>query len=260
MLSHLLRRHALPMTLVAGLLGTTGALAQPPWTGETFLSNYSQLKPEPSKTGQDFNYIASGAEAKLARITAVMVDEPEVSISPQSPYTGAKPDDLKAITELVRTSVGDRLTAWGYKVVDQPGPGVLYVRLGLTDLQLKKKKRKLLAYTPIGFVVNAAVKATQDMMEKIDILNLTMQAEVTDSVTDQELGAVVLLRGATADAATGAKSEPITFDQFNAMVGEYSDRLACRVAWSRLPAARRVDCTDPAARLAGIAAIKLAAK
>ncbi len=67
-------------------------------------------------------------------------------------------------------------------MVDTPGPNVLYLRLAITDLSLTRKKRGVLAYTPVGFVLKAGVDATRDMMGKYDILGANVQGQYADSV------------------------------------------------------------------------------
>ena len=128
---------------------------------QTFLSDYSKLQatPLPNNAGTDLLYVPPGVFDRLAKYNAIMVDEPEVLISATSDYKGAKPTDLEAIATLVRTDISDAMKAGGYGVVDAAGPSVLYLKIAVTDLSLKKKKRRLLAYTPVGFVVNAGVKA-----------------------------------------------------------------------------------------------------
>jgi uncharacterized protein DUF3313 len=219
----------------------TGAVG-PPWTGQTFLPNYKELKPVPTTGGgQDYIYMEPGLENQLGKYgSGVMVDQPEVFISPQSPYTGAKPADLESIAEFVREQFDKQLKARGYKIVAQKGPGVIFVRVAITDLQLQTKSRNILAYTPVGFVINAAVKAVQDFLQKMDILNLALQGEFLDGETGQELAAGVIARG-----GNGSK---MSYDDFEALIDEYGARFACRLDNGRVPEAQRIDCTNPAAR------------
>ena len=154
--------------------------AQPPWTGESFLSDYSKLQQIPGKEGKDYVYIAPGAIERIGKYNSVMLDQPEVFLSPDSPYKGAKPEDLAAIAGAIRSTTAAALKERGYAVVDQPGPDVLYVRMAVADLQIVKKSRNLLAYTPVGFVVNAGVKALQDFMSKYNILDVALQTEFQD--------------------------------------------------------------------------------
>lgn len=243
-------RGLLPALMVVSFATMPGSAEDNPWRSETFLSDYTHLKPAPSKSGQDYIYVAPGAEEKLALFDAVMVDQPEISISPASPYSSAKPDDLKAIADFMRNAIVERLKSRGFKVVEQQGERVLYMRVALTDLQLKKKKRGVLSFTPIGAVVHGVKAAVQGVMKDVDIIDMTSQAEITGSQTGEVLGAIVCKRGAAAGKTGGGKPERMTFDDFKAHIDEYSDRLACRLDNSRRPADQRVDCTDPAARTA----------
>ena len=242
---------ALGFTVLAGVLLAVAPAPAPaqndPWASQTFLSDYSRLKPSPSKTGQDYTYFAQDAEPRFATFDSVMVDQPEIAVSPDSPYHSAKPDDLKAISEFMRGTIVDRLRQRGYAVVEAPGERVLYLRVALTDLQLKKKRRGVLAYTPVGAIVHGVKGAVQEVMENVDILAMAGQAEVADSRTGEVFGAMVTRRGGTA-GGPDKKVERMTFDDFKAHVEEYSDRMACRLDNARRPAEQRVDCTDPAVR------------
>ena len=218
----------------------TGAVG-PPWAGETFLPNYRELKPVPTKEGQDYVYMVTGLESRLSTYTnGILVDQPEVFVSPKSPYTGAKPSDLEGIAELVRAQFDKQLTARGYRIVDAKGPGTVYIRLALTDLQFQSRSRGILDYTPIGFVVSSVVRAAQDFLQKVDILNLAFQAQFLDGDNGQELAAGVITRG-----GDGSK---MSYSQFEALIDEYGARTACRLDNSRVPEAQRIDCSDPQAR------------
>ncbi|RPH56010.1 MAG: DUF3313 family protein [Acidobacteria bacterium] len=120
-----------------------------------------------------------------------------------------------------------------------------YIRVGVTDLSISKKKRGLLAYTPVGFVVDTGMKALKGFMDKYNLLNMALQVETLDSVSHEMLGAAVIQRGKSADA-----TKPISFDALVAATNEYSERLACRLDNSNVAAAQRIDCTDPTARKA----------
>ena len=221
------------------------AAAQNATFDKTFLSDYSKLTPKANASGgTELVYVAPDALKKLSGYNGVMVDEPEVLISPQSDYKGAKPDDLKAMAEAMRSGTTSRLKAGGYNIVDTPGPGILYVRLALTDLQLTKKKRGLLAYTPVGAVVKFGTDALKSVMSKYDIMNMALQMELTDSQTNTPLAQFVLLRGG------GDKPVRIDFDKLEADITEFSARLRCRLDNAHGPADKQVDCLDPAARAA----------
>jgi len=216
---------------------------------KTFFSDYSRLVPrKTADNGMDFSYIAPQAIDKLNQYKALMVDQPEILISPNSDYKGAKPENLAAIANGMRQALDERLTAGGYKVVDKPGPGVLYVRIALTDLELQKKKRGILAYTPIGAVVKFGVDSLKDFQSKFDIMNMVFQMEIVDSVTNQVFGQYVAVRGG------GAKPVRMDFDQVKANMDEFGERLRCRLDNAHGPVDKQINCLDPNARQAREAA------
>jgi len=120
--------------------------------------------------GIDLIYKPPGLYERLAKYDKIMIDQPEIWIDPDSKYRGTKPDNIKAIADLLRENLTAKVIDRGYEVVDEPGPGVLYIRTAMTDLYLKKKKRGILAYTPAGAVAKLGVDAIRDMMKKIDII------------------------------------------------------------------------------------------
>ena len=130
-----------------------------------FLSDYSQLKPV---KGTDIQmYTAPNAYTDLKNYTAVMIDQPELVIAEDSKYKGIKPDDAKAVADTMRKALSDAVTRNGrVKVVDKPGPGVLYARMAASNVHLKKKSRGVLGYTPAGFVIGSAVSAGEEMEQK----------------------------------------------------------------------------------------------
>jgi len=209
-----------------------------------FLSDYGKLVATPLPNGAtDLLWVSPAATPeRLSKYTALMIDQPEVLISPKSDYDGAKPADLTAIAEQLRKDIVDALKAGGYGIVESPGPNVLYLKSAITDLMLQRKKRRLLAYTPIGFVLKAGADAMRDMMEKYDIMGDAAQGQILDSQSSEVLGEFVALRG--------NNGQRITFDQMNTEVQGFASRLRCRLDNTHVPQDKRIDCLDPAARAA----------
>ncbi len=225
--------YSLAFFLTIAAFGT--ALAQD-LQSSGFLSDYSQLK----KTSDEFmghSYLVQGAEDRMANYTAVMIDQPEIFIAPNSKYKGIKPDDMKVLADAFRTSMSQSL-AQDFMIVEQAGPSVLYVRFAITNLQLKKKKKGLLSFTPVGLVAGAAKSAlTSDITEKIDLKGLTMEMEVLDSNSEQQLAAAVEVR-------SGSKQEPASWAELEALIGVYSQRMRCTLNNARIAEESRVDCVS----------------
>lgn len=180
------RQILLAVSAVSALALAQGSVAQTPMRpyDKTFLTNYDLLVPRAAtKTGQpgDLAYIAPNAVKRLAAYNAVMVDQPEILFSPDSKVKGMKPDDLKALSEALRDTLSGSLAEGGYAVAQQPGPGVVYLRVALTDVMVEKKKRNVLAYTPVGAVVKAGSDLVKEAFNKVDFIETTFQAELVDS-------------------------------------------------------------------------------
>ncbi|GMW05205.1 MAG: DUF3313 domain-containing protein [Gammaproteobacteria bacterium] len=222
---------AMAAALLLAACGPTTKLGTSRSYTKGFLNDYSRLQPR----GKDMAYQSADAMKVLAAARGVMVDQPEIHIAPGSNYTGAKPADLAAIAEAMRSDISAALKASGYNVVSEPGPNILLLRTALTDVYLEKKERNVLGYTPIGFVVTAGISAVQEVMEKVDIMGMTLQAEITDSKTNAVVFQLVAQRG--------GNEQRITFEQFQDQMRTWGKRLNCQINNSKLPQAQWADCS-----------------
>ena len=206
-----------------------------------FLSDYSKLA-NPGDGSQGLVYIAPESFDRLGSYDSIFVDQPEIFISSDSKYKGFKPDDMKTIADAMRQTLIDELSK-SIKVVDQPGLGVLYLRVGLTDLYLKKAKRGLLSYTPIGAVAHAAKSAMQDdIMKKISLISTTVEGELLDSTSGIVLAAIVEGRGQAKDKKKKIKEEASSWGEIAALLQSYATRLKCRIDNSRIPKDQWAQC------------------
>jgi len=108
-----------------------------------FLSDYSKLQRNFAEQ-MVYSYLAPDAPDRMANYSALLIDQPEIFVSPDSEYKGMKPDDMKQLADAFRYAMVQEL-AETYTIVDQPGPNVLYLRFAFSNLQVKKQRRRLLA-------------------------------------------------------------------------------------------------------------------
>ena len=200
--------------------------------------------PREEEGGVDLIYRPPGIYERLAKYDKIMIDQPEIWIDPDSKYRGTKPDNIKAIADLMRENMTAKVRDRGYEVVDEPGPGVLYMRAALTDLYLQKERRGVWAYTPAGAAVQIGADAVRDMMSKVDIIEVAIQMEFQDSVTGEVLGAIIVKRGSRKNKETGQKLTRYDFDELRLELQFYGGRLACSLDNARLPDAMQVDCEE----------------
>ena len=207
-----------------------------------FMDDYSLLE-DVDDVYLDQVYVAPGGLDRLGSMNAVMVDQPEVFIAEDSPYKGSKPDAIKILADTLREGMRERV-ATRFNVTETPGPGTVYLHWAITDLYLQKKKKKFFAYTPVGFVATGAKNAViQDIWKKVDIVEMTIEAELIDSANDEVLAAVLVQEGARKDKEAGQKKrDPVTWEQIDAMMQTFGSRLTCRMDNARKPADAQEDC------------------
>ncbi len=206
-----------------------------------FLTDYSLLKDREGDEYVDRVYVKEGISEMLDDFNAIMVDQPEILIAADSKYKGAKPDALKQLADIMRMALMERLEAGGYRVTDQPGQGVLFLHWALTDLYLKKKKRSILTYSPLGQVVHYSRQAAiKDLWKKIDIVEMTVELEMVDSGTGE-----ILAAGVDSSGHRKTKTEEqdlVTWEELDAQMSTIGERVRCRMDNARRPAADRENC------------------
>lgn len=231
--------------IIALVIGcwANGAAAQALPFDQSFLTDPARLQARHSGAFTDYVYAVPDYQSRLGKFpNGFFVDAPEVLVSPDSDYKGGKPEDLAQVAKMMQDSLTQKLASAGYRIASQPGPGVLVFRMGLTDLKMKKKKRGVLAYTPIGAVVKAGTDAVKEMMDKVDLTGFALQAELLDGVSNEVVVALVIPGDPSGDR--------MEFDELSALVAEYGARTTCRVDNAGRPAGQQVDCIDPKARAA----------
>jgi hypothetical protein len=162
-----------------------------------FLDDYTILKPELIRDRPGaMRYMKDGVS--LANYDKVAIAPVEILYSPDSKYQGISPDDMKLLADSVRELLVKELEP-DYPVVGSGGKGVLEVRLAISNVKMKKKKRRLLNYTPIGF----GLYTLKDIAGANIILDdATIEGQLYDS-TGEQIGILV-----DSQKATVKKGEP----------------------------------------------------
>ncbi|MDD5759499.1 MAG: DUF3313 domain-containing protein [Desulfobulbaceae bacterium] len=119
--------------------------------------------------------------------TKVLIDPIEIWVDEDSKYKGLSVDESKAIADTLRQVLTKELEP-AYPVVNTPGKGVLGIRLAITHVFMKNKKRGLLGYTPIGLVMTTAANLAGLRME---LNQATIEAELLDGETNEQIFALI---------------------------------------------------------------------
>ena len=219
--------------LLAAILLVTGtAFAQ----DSGFLTDYGKLGAAPDGVGSNLWFIAPGYSDRVANSRGIFVDSVEFFVAKDSKYKGLKPEDMALIGNSMREALMRELHG-EFTVMDFADEGGLVLRVALSNVHIKKHKRSLFSYTPVGAVANVAKGAFEDVMAKVDLNVAMVEIEVVDVSTGDVLGAATVKHG-----KEGSKKEVTSWEEVQADFVLVGKRLACRLNNARMPEASRVDC------------------
>jgi hypothetical protein len=168
-----MRLQPIAFVVLLAAVSVAAVAAPPPHSG--FLESYPALKADPKHPG-GYIYVAPGFSLKgyskleLAPIT--------IWYAKDSPYQGIDPEELSGVTKNLRAAMVRNLEP-DYPVLEVPGKDVLQLRIAITQVVAEKKKRGILGYTPIGFVVGAA-KDMATAGPNVNLKSATLEAELLD--------------------------------------------------------------------------------
>jgi len=174
------------LLVVAALLAGCAASGMKDVQKTGFLSNYSQLQPG----GEDraaLVYIKPGYDFKP--YNKLMFERFVVLLSDSADYREIDPATLKEMTDYYQNAMFEALKD-GYEIVDQPGQGVLRVRVAITGLKPSNPTANTLStIIPVGMIVAGATKAVSG--DNLGTGEAATEMEILDATTGELLAAAV---------------------------------------------------------------------
>jgi hypothetical protein len=122
-------------------------------------------------------------DIELRGYDKVLIEEPTLVYDDASMHRGDTQRIRAASVATMRTAVGEQ-----FQIVTEPGPGVIRLRAGITDVRAEKKPRRFWHYTPVGLIKGRIDAATG---RSLALQTATIEIELTDSLTGTPLAAVV---------------------------------------------------------------------
>ncbi len=183
------------------LLGCSNTPAPKPLEFSGFLENYSGLRPAPDESGA-WTYRKPGVDFRF--YTKVMLDPLVIWPSRHSNYRGMDPNVAWRLAYAFKDRMHQAL-AGGYRIVKQPGPGVLRIRTALTDVVLQRPGVK--SPGPLIPLANDIVLHASEKVSGMNVLagEAAIEAEALDGQTYERLAAFVEKRVNSRVVLTNAK-------------------------------------------------------
>jgi Protein of unknown function (DUF3313) len=213
-----------------------GALADGPDASSGFLSDYALLKPSVMGQLGQYIYVAPDARQRLAVVNAIYVEQPAIAIAPDSKVKALQPNDAQLIANTFQQLLTEQL-APSYTMAARSDRGVLTLRTALTNVYLQKPGRRLLSYTPTGILVHAAKNALEGVMQKVDLHQAVIQAELLDGDTSAVIAEVYDQKGSIAN-----KDQYTDWQQVEDAFTADAKRLSCQLHNAHSPPEQQTNC------------------
>jgi hypothetical protein len=177
--------HFAMLLLSVTILGcAAGGMQKVTTTG--FLNDYSKLKPG----GEDraaLLYVKPGADFKP--YNKIMFDRVTVWLTFDAENRSVDPAMLKEMTDYYQNALFEAVKG-GYEIVDKPGPGVLRVRVAITDVKPSNPVGNTMStIVPVGIVMAGATKATSG--DNLGTGEASTEMQILDAQTGEVLGEAV---------------------------------------------------------------------
>jgi hypothetical protein len=160
----------------------------------------------------------------------ILLSPIEVWLNNDASYKGINPDELKAITDYFATAIKKELGSM-YPVATEPGPGVLHLRIAITNVKRSKPKRKWYGYIPAALVVEGGKKVAQSAAGKgVDLIEATVEMEALDSITEERLVAAIDTHKTD---KIKAKKDDASWEPIREILDYWAERIRIRLDESR---------------------------
>jgi len=164
----------------------------PGWAGEKmnqsgFLSDYSKLTQDDPLKVVDWLYVNKNANYKA--YDKIILQHATFFLKEDAEYKGMQADEMNELAEALHKTVSGALSDV-YTFTDEPGPGVMVLRIAITDMVPNKAVvGTVTTIIPVGLVLSGAKKLTTGT--HIGMGGVSFEGELLDSQTNEVLLAVV---------------------------------------------------------------------
>jgi hypothetical protein len=152
-----------------------------------------------------------------------------IFIAPDSEFKGIDADQMKILSDSMRAVMIEALEP-DTPVVSKAGPGVILLRIAITNVHLGKPKHRVGQYLPIGLAVSG-IKKLAGKSKNLSLKDASVEAEMFDPQTGERLA--VRIDTNPLRSATGDESEEMSWETIEESLNVYGNRFRDRAALFR---------------------------
>lgn len=154
-----------------------------------FLDDYSGLQPDP-KNGDLLIYEKN--KEVLKTYHKFMIEPITVYLLPEAENRGIDPDDLDRLARYFTNAITDELLGSDrYEVVTEPGPGVLDIRIAITNVEPTGGKKNAALKAGATAASVAVAPGASLAVPRLSAGKVEIEGEMLDSVSGERIGAFV---------------------------------------------------------------------
>jgi len=158
-----------------------------------FLDDYSGLSPDP-KNGDLLIYEKDKDVLKTYR--KFFLEPVTVYLLPEAADRGIDPDDLDRLARYFTDAITDEIAGSDrYEVVTEPGPGVAYVRIAITNVEPTGGKKNAALKAGATAASVAVAPGASLAVPRLSVGRVEIEGEMLDSVSGERVAAFVTGKG-----------------------------------------------------------------
>ena len=190
-----------------------------------FIEEPPVMKPIPDMPGA-WHWNKPGADFK--RYDKALLTYIEIFIASDSKYKGIDADQMKILSDSMRVVMTEALEP-DTPVVSEAGPGVIILRIAITNVHLGKPEHRFGQYLPIGLAVSG-VKKLAGKSRNLSLKDASIEAEMFDPQTGERLAVRIDTKPLR---SLNDESEEMSWETIEESLKVYANRFRDRAALFR---------------------------
>ena len=145
--------------------------------------SYSKLQPDPGN-GDWLTYFKTRDVLKDS--DTFLLDPVKVYLLPEAQQRDIEPEQLDKLSKYFTKAIQDELTAGHYKLVPEPGPGVMELRFAITNVQPNGGKKNMVATGATDAALYGAAPPGAGLLApRLSVGRVSIEGELVNSISHE---------------------------------------------------------------------------